>query len=67
MRHALNFYLKKIKKFKLKALYSLNISFYGFSAEETQHMKDVTVENGTFIIQDLSLEIKLKIQPKTSA
>jgi hypothetical protein len=36
----------KLKKFKLKALYSLNIAFYGFTPEETEHMREVTIENG---------------------
>lgn len=35
-----------MKKFKLKALYSLNIAFYGFTQEETEHMREVTMENG---------------------
>lgn len=40
-----------LKKFKLKALYSLYIDFYGFSKEETQHMKEVTAENGGNIVE----------------
>lgn len=42
------------KKFKLKALYSLTIAFYGFTKEETQHMKEVTIENGGTPITDLN-------------
>lgn len=44
----------KLKKFKLKALYSLSIAFYGFTKEETQHMKEVTIENGGTLITDLN-------------
>lgn len=44
----------KLKKFKLKALYSLNIAFYGFTKEETQHMKEVTIENGGTPINDIN-------------
>jgi hypothetical protein len=40
-----------LKKFKLKALYSLYIDFYGFSKDETQHMKEVTAENGGSIVE----------------
>lgn len=43
-----------LKKFKLKALYSLHIAFYGFTKEETQHMKEVTIENGGTPINDLN-------------
>ena len=43
-----------MKKFKLKALYSLSIAFYGFTPEETQHMKEVTIENGGTAINDLN-------------
>lgn len=43
-----------LKKFKLKALYSLNIAFYGFTKEETQHMKEVTIENGGTPINDIN-------------
>lgn len=43
-----------LKKFKLKALYSLSIAFYGFTKEETQHMKEVTIENGGTLITDLN-------------
>jgi hypothetical protein len=35
-----------LKKFKLKALYSLRIAFYGFTPDETAHMREVTLENG---------------------
>lgn len=45
---------KKLKKFKLKALYSLHIAFYGFTKEETQHMKEVTIENGGQSVSDLN-------------
>ncbi|CAF0879713.1 unnamed protein product [Brachionus calyciflorus] len=43
-----------LKKFRLKALYSLSIAFYGFTQEETQHMKEVTIENGGTPISDLN-------------
>ena len=43
-----------LKKFNLKALYSLSIAFYGFTAEETAHMKEVTLENGGTPISDLN-------------
>jgi hypothetical protein len=36
----------------LKALYSLSIAFYGFTTEETLHMKEVTIENGGTPIND---------------
>jgi hypothetical protein len=38
----------------LKALYSLSIAFYGFTAEETAHMKEVTIENGGTPVSDLN-------------
>jgi len=44
----------QLRKFKLKALYSLHIAFYGFTKEETQHMKEVTIENGGQPINDLN-------------
>jgi hypothetical protein len=40
----------------LKALYSLSIAFYGFTKEETQHMKEVTIENGGTPISDMNDE-----------
>jgi hypothetical protein len=43
-----------LKKFQLKALYSLSIAFYGFTSEETQHMKEVTIENGGTPVNDLN-------------
>ena len=48
------YFSPQLKKFKLKALYSLNIAFYGFTSEETQHMKDVTIENGGTPVDDLN-------------
>ncbi len=38
----------------MKALYSLSIAFYGFTPEETEHMKEVTIENGGTPISDLN-------------
>ena len=44
----------KLKRFNLKALYSLSIAFYGFTAEETAHMREVTMENGGMPCVDLN-------------
>lgn len=35
-----------MKKFGIKALYSLSIAFYGFTPEEAAHMREVTIEHG---------------------
>lgn len=36
--------------YKLKPFYGARISFFGFSEEEKQHMKDILVDNeGTYV------------------
>ena len=38
----------------MKALYSLSIAFYGFTDDETLHMKEVTMENGGQPVHDFT-------------
>ena len=43
-----------LKRFQLKALYSLSIAFYGFTRDETQHMQEVTLDNGGTPLADIN-------------
>lgn len=52
----INFYLLKIETYNMKPFHGLKISFLGFSDEDSEHMNEITLQNGNiFHLNDLFL------------